>query len=81
MRQQNMVVSSVVLGSESDCYGKAQKQCMSKLQTHPLVREDAPNQETSIVRQKTKIYSWAQDRSPTPRQPGRLTVGRNLTTT
>jgi hypothetical protein len=34
-----------------------------------------------IIRQKTKIWAWAPDGSPTARQTGRLTVGRNLTTT
>jgi hypothetical protein len=33
----------------------------------------------AIIRQKTKIWSWAPDGSPTPRQTGRLTVGRKLT--
>jgi hypothetical protein len=35
----------------------------------------------AIVRQKTKIWSWAPDGFPTPRQTGRLTVGRKLTST
>jgi hypothetical protein len=35
----------------------------------------------AIVRQKTKIWSWAPDGSPTPRQTGRLTVGHKLTST
>jgi hypothetical protein len=35
----------------------------------------------AIVRQKTKIWSWAPDGSPTPRQTGRLTVGLKLTST
>jgi hypothetical protein len=35
----------------------------------------------AIVRQKTKIWSWAPDGSPTPGQTGRLTVGRKLTST
>jgi hypothetical protein len=33
----------------------------------------------AIVRQKTRIWSWAPDGTPTPRQTGRLTVGRKLT--
>jgi hypothetical protein len=33
----------------------------------------------AIVRQKTKIWSWAPDESPKPKQTGRLTVGRKLT--
>jgi hypothetical protein len=41
-----------------------------------------PNiKKSAIVRQKTKIWSWAPDGSPTPRQTGRLTVGRKLTST
>jgi hypothetical protein len=35
----------------------------------------------TIVRQKTKIWPWAPDVSPTPRQTGRLTVSRILTST
>jgi hypothetical protein len=35
----------------------------------------------AIVGQKTKIWSWAPDGSPTPRQTRRLTVGRKLTST
>jgi hypothetical protein len=41
-----MLMSSAGLGPESGCSGKVQKQLYSKLQTHPLVREDAPHQET-----------------------------------
>jgi hypothetical protein len=36
-----MAVSSVGLRLKCDCSGKAQKQFNSKLQTRPLVREDA----------------------------------------
>jgi hypothetical protein len=36
-----MAVSSAGLRLKSDCYGKAQKQFKSKLQTRPLVREGA----------------------------------------
>jgi hypothetical protein len=35
----------------------------------------------AIVRQKIKIWSWAPDGRLTPRQTGRLTVGRKLTST
>jgi hypothetical protein len=41
MRQQNMVVSSAGLQPKSDCSGKAQKKVYSKIQTRPLVREGA----------------------------------------
>jgi hypothetical protein len=47
-----------------------------------LPSERAPQiKKPSIVRQKTKIWSWAPDGSVTPRQTGRLTVGRKLTST
>jgi hypothetical protein len=51
----------------------------SKLQTHPLVREGASHEETRNRQTEKKIWSWAPDGSPTPRQTGRLTVGRKLT--
>jgi hypothetical protein len=54
-------------------------QLYSKLQTRPLVGEGATNQETSNRQTEKKIWSWAPDGSPTPRQTGRLTVGRKLT--
>jgi hypothetical protein len=60
-----VVVSSAGLGSESDCSGKAQKQLYSKLQTHPLVREDAPHQETRNYQTENKNmvtgYRWEPD--------------------
>jgi hypothetical protein len=52
---------------------------MSKLQTHPIIREDGLHQETREVTQKTKIWTWAPYGSPTPRETGRLTVGHKLT--
>jgi hypothetical protein len=35
----------------------------------------------AVIRQKTKIWQWAPDGSPTPRQTGRLTIGHKLTST
>jgi hypothetical protein len=55
--------------------------CTSKLQTHPLVREGDPRQETRNCQTETKIWSWAPAGTPKPRQTGRLTGGRNLTST
>jgi hypothetical protein len=53
-----MAVSSVGLRLKCDCSGKAQKQLYSKLQTRPLVREDALKQNNVIVqRKKSKITS------------------------
>jgi hypothetical protein len=48
-----------------------------KRQTDPLVREGAPCQETRNCLIVIKIWSWAPDGCLTPRQTGRLTVGRN----
>jgi hypothetical protein len=47
-------LSSEGLGPQSDCSGKAQKNCASKFQTHSLVRAGAPQQENVIVKQKKK---------------------------
>jgi hypothetical protein len=52
--------------------------CMSKLQTHLLVREGIPQQETRNYQIENKIWLWAPDGSPAPREIGRLNVGRNL---
>jgi hypothetical protein len=52
-----------------------------KRQTHYLVREGAPNQEIRNCLAVIKIWSWAPDECLTPRQPGRLNVGRNITLT
>jgi hypothetical protein len=47
-----------------------------------LSSERAPHiKKPVVVGQKTKIWSWAPDGCPTSRQTGRLTVGRNLTST
>jgi hypothetical protein len=73
-----MVVRSEELGPESDGSGKAQKQLYNKLQTHPLVGEGAPHQETSS-RQRDKIYlamgSWWETDTKTDWP----TAGRKLT--
>jgi hypothetical protein len=52
-----------------------------KRQTCPLVRESAPHQETRNCLTVIKISSEAPDGCFTPRQTGRLTVGRNITLT
>jgi hypothetical protein len=47
-----------------------------------LSSERAPHiKKPAIVRQKTKIWLWTPDGSPTPRHTGRLTVGHKLTST
>jgi hypothetical protein len=60
-----MVVSSVGLRPKSDCSGKAQKQLYSKLQTRPLVREDASHKETQNRQTENKNLDmgsrWAPD--------------------
>jgi hypothetical protein len=50
-----------------------------KRQTRPLVREDAPHQQTRNCLRAIKSWSRASDGCLTPRQTGRLTVGRNAT--
>jgi hypothetical protein len=58
---------------------KANSNC--KRQTSPLVREGAPQQQTHDCLTVTKFCSWPPDECLTPRQTGRLTVGRNITFT
>jgi hypothetical protein len=54
----------------------------ARLNYRPILSERLPHiKKSSIVRQKTKIWSWALGGSPTPRQTYRLTVGRKLTST
>jgi hypothetical protein len=60
---------------------RSRSNCTSKLKTHPLVRKDAPHQETLNRQTKNKNLVMGSDWSPTPRQTGRLTVGRKLTST
>jgi hypothetical protein len=78
-----MVVSSVELRPKSDCSGKAQNQFYSKLQTRPLVREGATKyQRRSCLKEisrRKRNWSRVPDGRLTPRQVGRLTVGRKLT--
>jgi hypothetical protein len=45
----------------------------------PLVREGAPHQQTRNCLTVAKMWSWARDGCLTPRQTGRLTIGRNIT--
>jgi hypothetical protein len=49
-----------------------------KRQTHSLVRESAPHQQTRNCLTVIKIWSWSPDGCFIPRQTGRLTVGRNI---
>jgi hypothetical protein len=49
-----------------------------KRQTHPLVRDGAPYQQTRTV---IKIWSEAPEGGLIPRQTGRLTIDRNITQT
>jgi hypothetical protein len=52
----------------------AREECL-----HPLVREGAIHQEPSNCKAEKKNLVLVPDGSPTPRQTGRMTVGRNLT--
>jgi hypothetical protein len=47
-----------------------------KRQTRPLVREDAPHQQTRKYHTEKKIWSYVPNGFLTPRQSSRLTVGR-----
>jgi hypothetical protein len=81
-----MAVSSAGLRPKCDCFGKAQKQLYGKLQTSPLVREDATNNKAAgsclkEISRKMKNWSQVPDGRLTPGQTGRLTVGRKLTST
>jgi hypothetical protein len=48
-----MVVSSAGLGLEIDCSGKVRKSLYKKI-THPLIREEAPYQETRSCQTENK---------------------------
>jgi hypothetical protein len=60
---------------------RPRSKCTSKLQTHPLFREGAPTSRNQQSPDRNKIWSPAPRGSPTPRQTGRPTVGRKLTST
>jgi hypothetical protein len=64
------------LGPENDCAGEASSNC--KWQSHPLVRESAPPQQTRNCLKVITIWSQAPDGCFIPRETGRLTVGRNI---
>jgi hypothetical protein len=79
-----MVVSSAALGSRVTALTRPRSNCTSKLQTNPLVKESAQNQETRNCQTEYKylvISSKVPDGSLIPRYNGQLTVGRNLTST
>jgi hypothetical protein len=56
-----------------------------KLQTRPLVKEGAPQQQThnclKIINERGKNWSRVPDGCLTPRQTGRLTIGHSMTLT
>jgi hypothetical protein len=79
-----MAVSSAGLRSKSDCSGKAQKNCT--LNYTPVLSSEREqkitNKQLSKGNFKEKInWSRVLDECLTPRQTGRLTVGRKLTST
>jgi hypothetical protein len=49
-----MVVSFAELGPENDSLSRPRSNCTSKLQTHPLVRQGAPHQETGNCQTENK---------------------------
>jgi hypothetical protein len=80
-----MAVTSAGLEPKNDCSGNVQKQLYSKLQTRPLVRKGATKQQTlnslKKISRRKKNCSRVPDGCPTPRQAGRQTIGRKLTST
>jgi hypothetical protein len=50
-----------------------------KRETRPLVREGAPHQQALNCVTVIQIWSLTPDGGLTPRQTGRLTIGRNMT--
>jgi hypothetical protein len=50
-------------------------------QIRPILREGAPHEQTYNCLTVIKIWSWAPDGCLTPKQPGRLAVGHNITLT
>jgi hypothetical protein len=77
-QKDNKIWSSVQWDSDLIRTALARPSSNSKLQTRHFVREGAPHQETRNCQTENKIWSWAPDGSPTPRQIGRLTVGRKF---
>jgi hypothetical protein len=69
------------LGSDPRMIALARASSSCKRQTCPLIRERAPHQQTRNRLTVIKIWSWAPDGCLTPRQTGRLIVGRNITLT
>jgi hypothetical protein len=66
MREQNMVSVLRDLGPRVTALARPRSNCMSKLQTHTLIREDATHQETRNYQTKnlepnTKT-DWSTDR-------------------
>jgi hypothetical protein len=69
------------IGPGSEIVGRPSSTCTSKLQTRPLVREGAQQEENCRCLTVIKIWSWAQGGCPVSRRTGRLTVGRKTTST
>jgi hypothetical protein len=70
--------SRVPLDSDPRMTALARTSSNCKQQTHPLVREGAPHQQTRNCLTVIKILSWSPDGLFIPRHTGRLTVGRNV---
>jgi hypothetical protein len=71
LREWSLVMSPVGLGPENYCAGEAQQQCSSYRQRG---RFTSTNPQLTVAR----IRSRAQNGGLTPKQAGRLTVGRNI---
>jgi hypothetical protein len=58
---------------------RASSSFTGKLQTHPVVREDSPQEENCKCLTVIKIWSWFPDGCPAQRQTGGLIVGQKIT--
>jgi hypothetical protein len=73
--------SNIWLWVRRDSDPRMTANCTSKLQSRPLASKDAPQCEDCKYPTVLKIWSWAVDGCPTPRQTGRLAVDRRITWT
>jgi hypothetical protein len=79
-----MLMSPVGLRSEKGCAGDARQKLKTK---DPSFRQRGRPTSTNLQlstnnqREKRENWSWVPDGCLTPRQTGRLTVGRNITLT
>jgi hypothetical protein len=76
-----MVTSSAGLGPESDSAGKAQKELYEQVTDVPSRQRECPVTRNPQMSDNNKNLVKAPNGCLTPRQTGRLTVSRNITST